>query len=265
MRFESTSCVILAIIVAVCNSDPEPQHYGSGRYNYEGVVISPPDYPFIRYPDTAAPNPDPDLDSRTLFLSLFSSYLSSRASTITTTSTILSTATAAPVTTTSTSISTSTIFTSTTTSTSTSTISTSTSTSIVRTTRTFTFPTTVSTTSVSTVTTTSITTSTTRVASKRRSLGGPEQIRSSFADLDDRFPIASPAESTEQKSSDDSLDSIRQSRQTDEEVEPIGDSYSLNEALNIEHTLSGSIRPGTLRNTYLVSSSTVPFTTTNAV
>jgi len=265
MRFESTSCVILAIIVAVCNSDPEPQHYGSGRYNYEGVVISPPDYPFIRYPDTAAPNPDPDLDSRTLFLSLFSSYLSSLSPDITTTTTITSITTAAPLTTTTSTSSTTTtnrISTSTDTSTTETTITIiSTSTSISDSTTTFTAFTSTST-STTEILYTTVSTSLTR---KRRSLGGPEQIRSSFADLDDRFPIASPAESTEQKSSDDSLDSIRQSRQTDEEVEPIGDSYSLNEALNIEHTLSGSIRPGTLRNTYLVSSSTVPFTTTNAV
>jgi len=256
MRFESTSCVILAIIVAVCNSDPEPQHYGSGRYNYEGVVISPPDYPFIRYPDTAAPNRVPVLESRQPgILTLFSSLFSPPSSTITITSTITSTTTAGPT-------STITLYTSTSFSTSTAT-STTTSTS----TGTFTAP------AISTSTITSTTTSrfatvtftvTTSTRFTKRSLA-EQNIRRSFADLDDRFPIASPAESTEQKSSDDSLDSIRQSRQTDEEVEPIGDSYSLNEALNIEHTLSGSIRPGTLRNTYLVSSSTVPFTTTNAV
>jgi len=255
MRFESTSCVILAIIVAVCNSDPEPQHYGSGRYNYEGVVISPPDYPFIRYPDTAAPNPDPDLDSRTLFLSLFSSYLSSRASTITTTSTTTSFTTVAPLTTTSTSTSGTTTSTSFITSTATST-TTSTSTSTTTSTA---ISTSISTSFLNTITSTFVTT----VPRKRRSLGGP--VRRSFADLDDRFPIASPTESTEQKSSEYSLDSIRRSRQTDEEVEPIGDIYSLNEALNIGHALSGSIRPGTLRTVYLVSSSTVPFTTATAV
>ena len=116
-----------------------------------------------------------------------------------------------------------------------------------------------------------------------------QNIRRSFADLDDRFPIASPAKRYDliisnwtfnysiirldnakllsinhcfsalvlrsSQSSDHSLDSIRHSRQTDEEVEPIGDSYSLNDADDIGHTLSGSIRPGILRTAYVVSSS----------
>merc|ERR1712071_83103 len=209
MRLELTSLLMLAITVAVCNSEPEPkaQYYGRPYYYGGGEAIAPRVAAYVRDPNVALQNPSPIQDPRFFgFTSLISPLFTVTYSTTTTTST----------------------------STTTTTSSCTTSAAALQ----------------------DCTTTAAAAGSRRRDAF----LRRAFADLDDEhwFLKPSPVESTEEKSQAHTLDSIRESRQTDE---PSGVFYSLDNGDTTGDKLSGSVPPRSFIS-YVVSTSTVTATAT---